>query len=156
MEQQTYASKSTATRGAKRLGIDAPEVEQIPGGRWIIKRAPLMNGSYDATGDQQLEEIDEPTKLDPIPTGNQVEENAPEDIVPMRVGIPESYNDLEAISPIKSQVVRPVEFIWAVLELNPAMLRKEAIAYLVKLGININTARTQYQRFRAANGVRKK
>lgn len=98
-----------------------------------------------------------PTAPPPLPTlPGGIDLNNPELITPKRASVAETYDELEALAPVKSTVVSPVAFIWAFLDLNPAMPRKEAVAIFVKNGINIHTARTQFQAYRAAGGVRKK
>lgn len=44
-----YASKSTAVRGAKRAGIENPQVEQKEDGKWYVVQPTLEPGVYDAT-----------------------------------------------------------------------------------------------------------
>jgi hypothetical protein len=64
---------------------------------------------------------------------------------------PLSYKHLARKAPAKSAVVSPVEFVHAFLTGTPGMPRKEAIAALVDAGVNFSTARTQYQKWFAAN-----
>lgn len=92
----------------------------------------------------------------PLPIVGSVDLNNPEGIIPRRADVVETYDDLEAMAPARSVIAQPVAFIWAFLDLNPAIERKPAIALFVKHGINIHTARTQYQAYRASGGVRKK
>lgn len=149
MELQTYASKSTAIRGAKRMGLLDPDIERTEEGRWFIKRRPDPEPEPEpvATGAQpEAPKIEAPeTGLQPIASPGTADLNNPESIIPRRTGTPESYHDLAVIAPAKSKMKSTGVFIWAFLDLNPDLGRKEAISLLVKNGCNINTSRTQYQ-----------
>lgn len=60
-----------------------------------------------------------------------------------------TYKEMLRVSPNKSTIVKPIDVIRDYLGKNYAVKgRKECIADLVALGINIMTARTQYQLFR--------
>ena len=142
MEIQTYASKSTALRGAKRMGIDQPKIEQTESGRWIIKQVRKQRPKRVATGGSETK----PDALQPItPLPGTVDLSNPESIVPKRTGVQESYRDLAYLAPARSTVKATKVFIWAFLDLNPTLGRKEAISLLVKNGCNMNTSRTQYE-----------
>ena len=151
MELQTYASKSTAIRGAKRMGLLDPHVEQTEGGRWLIKRRPdpkpapepIIEPEPVATGAPAEEPTSRLQPIEPLP--GAVDLNDPEAIVPKRTGTPESYRDLAMLAPARSKIKATGVFIWTFLDLNPNLGRKEAISLLVKNGCNINTSRTQYQ-----------
>lgn len=57
----------------------------------------------------------------------------------------------------RSAVDKPVNFVWQFLSDNPGMTRKEAVIALTEgYGVNYSTARTQYQRWFAAQKEGKK
>lgn len=102
----TYATVSTAKRGAKRLGL---------------------------------------TNFDIIPKGERFE---------LRDLTSPLY---DASKRARSAVKSPVLVVWDVcVEHGKTLARKDVVAMCVEMGVNINTARTQYQAWRAAEGLVKK
>ncbi len=99
----TYATVSTAKRGAKRLGL---------------------------------------TKFDIVPCGERFE---------LRDLTRPLY---DASKRARSATKAPVTKVWDIcIEHGESMARKDIIALCVTAGININTAKTQYQAWRKAAGL---
>ena len=63
---------------------------------------------------------------------------------------PEAYKVLARMSGTTSAIDKPVAFVHQFLTEHPTLTRKEAIAALVKYGVNYSTARTQYQKWFSA------
>lgn len=82
----------------------------------------------------------------PVVTEEDVAEEEAEDKAKV-----EPYKLLARMSDRKSTIEKPVNFIRAYLSENPKLTRKEAVANLVKMGVNFSTARTQYQKWYTAN-----
>jgi hypothetical protein len=115
---QTYSSKSTAIRGAKRAGLSAYTIEEQNGRFAVVVPAPVV----------------------PAPVAKPAKERKP------RVG--PSYKELAREHSSPSEVTGPVAFVHSWLADNGRnVTRKQAIASLVSKGVNYSTARTQYQRW---------
>jgi hypothetical protein len=59
-------------------------------------------------------------------------------------------DDLNSLAANRSQssVPHPVRLVWHLMDLDPDVRRKDALAYLTSCGIAVFTARTQYQLWR--------
>jgi len=179
----TYAVRASAVRGAKRAGIeDAVIAKNEETGQFYIVRpgavfvpeqhegkAPtelptvakqLAVAAAVATGvsAEKFETVapilakEVPAVADTHMVGGPVVTPVAKDatVKPVKFG----YKDIARKSPATSQVQSPLDVIWDILNSTEFPSRKAAIAHLVSVGININTARTQYQHWKASDGVR--
>lgn len=150
-----YSSRATAIRGAARKGIDTQFVKQNDAGEWVIEMPEFEQGEivadqliaenmgdFDEADAELVQRIAE-NETPPVATD---ETPVPETIVVVTQGVP--YKVLARQSPPKSLLVKPVAYIFEFLDMNPEMPRKDAITYFVNQGINIHTAKTQFQRHR--------
>lgn len=100
---------------------------------------------------EQAEELPEDAPdallIDPA-TGEMQRESEVEEITPVEK--PEAYKVLARMSGSKSTIEKPVDFTHSFLTAHPDLTRKEAVAALVKQGVNYSTARTQYQKWFSA------
>lgn len=71
---------------------------------------------------------------------------ATEEGVTVRDALSFSHKELDRLAPARSQKEKPVDIVWNFVQANPDMTRKETIAHLVSLGLNVNMCRTQYHR----------
>jgi len=169
----TYSSKSTAIRGAKRLGLPDGTftVEKTPDGRFEIipQDAPtneLETAAEHAAADALLASalasgqnltVEGPGNTEGETTeGNENGQAADADAanegpvaeMPAGVATPEKAKTYKEIANYnRSTVMKPLEMIHAYLDANPNLSRKAAVTALVEQGINYSTARTQYQRW---------
>ncbi|QIG67669.1 hypothetical protein EVB51_052 [Rhizobium phage RHph_Y17] len=174
---QSYSSKSTALRGAKRAGMENAVAYESEG-RWYISDASEVLGKaddFEATSEELAAQEGRPSvesdlievtkeKLDEMrATVEQVktlvkattEEAAPapvaESVAPEKM---KSYKQVANYN--KSSKESPVAYIHAFLSANPTLSRKAAVIALTsEHGINYSTARTQYQRWFSANKAAK-
>lgn len=54
---------------------------------------------------------------------------------------------------VKSEVRNPVKLVWDLCFDNPGAKRRDIVAKAIALGVSLNTARTQYQYWRKAEGL---
>lgn len=156
---QTYGSKATALRGAKRAGIDNAIAAQNAEGRWFIQQPEAndntdkMPQGVDATGAlASMDYAEAETKVLAAVASGLLSVD-PSSIVPKPpYGV--TYTGLAGQAPAKSLVSNPVDFVWNYLAVAKYSSRKDAVSQLVRCGINLNTARAQYQAFVAHKGVR--
>lgn len=117
---QTYSSKATAVRGAKRANLEV--------------------------GTFTIEMKDDRFMIAPVAIEPVIVEVVAEPVVeaqPQVVNV--TLKSIVTNNP--STIVKPVDFVHAFLDAAPDLGRKQAIIALVEAGINYATARTQYQRW---------
>lgn len=54
---------------------------------------------------------------------------------------------------VKSKVKSPVRLVWDICFANKTASRSEIVSKAIAAGVSLNTARTQYQRWREAEGL---
>lgn len=175
---QGYSTAATAKRGAQRQGLVDFTVEKNEAdGKWYIVNGNPTLAIVD-TGELPVEPaLSEETKAKvekvhavanedlarlaaklPKPvqsTEEEINERRAErrermglPDVPQKVKAP-SYKEMARSGPQESVIEKPVQFIHEFLAENfGKRSRKELIAEIVAKGINVSTARTQYQHFK--------
>ena len=136
---QTYSTRSTASRGAKRaLGHNNFAVLADENGRWyweeVTEGDEVVAEAIADTAPVEIEVEETEEQFAPYPEPAPVDEKA-------RVTYKDLYNNE------KSTLKKPVQVVHDFLDLNPDLGRKESIVRLVAMGVNYSTARTQYQRW---------
>ncbi|QIG73277.1 hypothetical protein EVC02_056 [Rhizobium phage RHph_N17] len=172
---QSYSSKSTALRGAKRAGMENAVAYESEG-RWFISDASEVLGKddFEATPDELAAQAFRPSNEEDVSVSKPVTEELVQVIDSMTAiaeqvladKVAEILTTEKAPAKLKSykQVAnydksskeKPVAFIHEFLSANPKLSRKEAVIALTsEHGINYSTARTQYQRWFTANKAAK-
>ena len=136
MNDKTYSSKANAVRGAKRQGLtpDDYTVEQGRGGRYFLALVQTEDAA-----ERKWREINA--------IGGKWDTRA--------LTREDNYIHGKNSYPF-SAVHRPVAWVWSYLQSRygdvplDAVRRKDAISGMIENGVNLNTARTQFQRWRKA------